>query len=71
MLGERDPGAEAEGDFARRWGGADIREPGPPALGLERESCSGLELEMGDFWWSRQGARHWEVFKPLWKELNV
>ena len=50
MLGERDGGAEAEGDLASRWGGADIREPGPPAQGMERESCSALGLEMGDFW---------------------
>ena len=50
MLGERDGGAEAEGDLASRWGGADIREPGPTAQGMERESCSALGLEMGDFW---------------------
>lgn len=71
MLGERDGGAEAEGDLARRWGGADIREPGPPAQGMERESSSGLELEMGDFWWSRWGAKHWEVFQLLRRELHV
>ena len=50
MLGERDGWAEAEGNLAKRWGGADIQEPGPPAQGMERESCSALELEMGDFW---------------------
>lgn len=68
MLGERDGGAEAEGDLARRWGGVYTGSLGLQAQGMERESSSGLELVWAGFV-EQVWLKHWEVFGFQWREL--